>query len=246
MGWDVAAGHGLAAGFKGSVVDTMVTGLDEALDQDRSIELLAALLVEQGHCDVKTVERGRRVTADSGQRLDTVLLQLGLVSERGLAEAYAALLGTRIATPDRYPEAEPLYPERLTARFLRTARAMPVAIEHEMLVVAAGRSARHLHPRRHRRRHRPARCGSRSPCRSSSRRRSTGSTARTQRAPRPRAVRRGRRAAGGGCRAAEGPGQRGAGRSGWSTRSSARAVETQASRHPYRAVRGPAARALPL
>jgi len=115
----------------------MVTGLEEALDQDRSIELLAALLVEQGHCDVKTIERGRRVTADTGQRLDTVLLQLGLVSERGLAQAYAALLGTRIATPDRYPEAETLYPERLTARFLRTARAMPIAIEHEMLIVAA-------------------------------------------------------------------------------------------------------------
>ena len=39
-------------------------------------------------------------------------------------------------TPDRYPE-EPLLPERLTTRFLRTARAMPIALEEDALVVAA-------------------------------------------------------------------------------------------------------------
>jgi general secretion pathway protein E len=117
------------------VVDAIATGLDEALDHDRSIEMLAGLLVEQAHCDGKTIDRGRRVATETGQRLDAVLLQLGLVSERGLAQAYAALLGSRICTPDRYPE-EPLYPERLTPRFLRTARAMPVAIENDNLIVA--------------------------------------------------------------------------------------------------------------
>ena len=44
-------------------------------------------------CDQQTLERARRVAAESGQRLDAVLIQLGLVSERGLAEAYADLLG---------------------------------------------------------------------------------------------------------------------------------------------------------
>ena len=47
--------------------------------------------------------------SESGQRLDQVLLQLGLVTERGLAEAYATLLGAPIAGPARYPEA-PLFP----------------------------------------------------------------------------------------------------------------------------------------
>ncbi len=101
------------------------------------IETLAALLVGQGHCDQKVIERGRRVAAESGQRLDAVLMQLGLVSERGLAQAYASLLGIPIATPERYPDLTPLYPERLTARFLRGARAIPVAVEDEALVVAA-------------------------------------------------------------------------------------------------------------
>ena len=97
---------------------------------------LAALLVERGHCDARTVERGRRVAAESGQRLDAVLIQLGLVSERGLADAYAALLGVSLATPERYPTAEPLFADRLSARFLRHGRALPVAVEDDTLTVA--------------------------------------------------------------------------------------------------------------
>ena len=103
---------------------------------DQAVEMLANFLVEQGHCDLKTIERARRVAAESGQRLDRVLIQLGLVGERGLAEAFAALLGFELANPDRYP-AEPLFPDRLTARFLRNARALPLAVEDDTLVVAA-------------------------------------------------------------------------------------------------------------
>ena len=99
------------------------------------VERLAALLLESGQCDQRTLERGRRVAEESGSRLDIVLLQLGLVSERGLADAYCALLGAALATPERYP-AEPLLGERLTARFLREVRALPVAIEAGTLVVA--------------------------------------------------------------------------------------------------------------
>ncbi|MBV9784142.1 MAG: Flp pilus assembly complex ATPase component TadA [Acidisphaera sp.] len=105
--------------------------------QEALIERLAELLVEQGQCDAKTIERGRRVAAESGQRLDAVLIQLGLVTERGLAEAYASLLARPLATPSRYPDATPLFPERLTPRFLRHARALPVAVEGDTVVVAA-------------------------------------------------------------------------------------------------------------
>ena len=53
---------------------------------------LAALLVQRG-CDARAIERGRRVAAESGQRLESVLLQLGLVGERDIAAAFAELLG---------------------------------------------------------------------------------------------------------------------------------------------------------
>jgi general secretion pathway protein E len=104
---------------------------------DDLVDRLAALLIAQEQCDPRTIERGRRMAAEGGQRLDAVLIQLGLVSERGLAEAYATLLGLPIATPDRYPEA-PLFAERLGSRFLRQARAVPVsATDHTVVVVAA-------------------------------------------------------------------------------------------------------------
>ena len=99
------------------------------------LDRLVTLLVEGGQCDVRTIERGRRVAEESGQRLDMVLIQLGLVTERGLAGAYANLLSAQLASPARYPEA-PLFPERLTPRFLRSSRALPVALEGGALVIA--------------------------------------------------------------------------------------------------------------
>jgi general secretion pathway protein E len=99
------------------------------------MDALVRMLIERSICDGRTIERGRRVAEESRQRLDAVLLQLGLITERALAEAYAALLGLRIAAPDRYPPA-PLFADRLTTKFLRSARAVPIAIEHDVLVLA--------------------------------------------------------------------------------------------------------------
>ena len=104
--------------------------LDEAVDR------LADLLVRQNHCDARTIERGRRVAEESGQRLDAVLIQLGLVSERGLAEAYASLLDAPLVRPEDYPAAA-LLGDRLAAKFLRNIRAMPLALDGEALVIAA-------------------------------------------------------------------------------------------------------------
>ena len=63
--------------------------------EENAVIALADLLLDRGLVDGKTLERARRVSADTGQRLDSVLIQLGLIGERGLAEAYAALLGHR-------------------------------------------------------------------------------------------------------------------------------------------------------
>jgi general secretion pathway protein E len=100
------------------------------------IDRLATLLVAQGQCDARTIARGRLVAEESGQRLDAVLIQLGLVTERGLAAAYASLLGIEVATQAHYPDA-PLFAGRLTPRFLRGARALPVALEGDLVLLAA-------------------------------------------------------------------------------------------------------------
>ncbi len=118
-------------------MDTPISLATPEQTQEQALAELASLLERQGQCDAKTLDRARRVAGESGQRLDMVLIQLGLVTERGLAEAYASLLGTAVADPSRYPQATILLAEQLSARFLRGARAMPVAIDGNRLVVAA-------------------------------------------------------------------------------------------------------------
>src|SRR6185437_4741785 len=107
----------------------------QTLAAGTSMEALAEILLRNGHCDARTLERGRRMAGESGQRLDVVLIQLGLVTERGLAEAYSALLDLPVAGPGRYPN-ETLLGDRISQRFLRQARAIPVALEDGALALA--------------------------------------------------------------------------------------------------------------
>jgi general secretion pathway protein E len=91
-----------------------------------TVATLAQMLADLG-CDPRALERGRRGAADSGQRLDVVLLQLGLVTERQIAEAAANLLGRPVVTPDEYPQLLPDCVSAVSPRFLRDARAVPLA-----------------------------------------------------------------------------------------------------------------------
>ena len=124
---------------------------------DHQLDALGDILLRQGHCDQRTLERARRVAAESDQRLDAVLIQLGLVSERGLADAYASLLSIPVAAADRYPASDPVLPDRLSADFLRHARAVPLAADAADPGAGGGRPAGRFHPGRRRGRHRAAR-----------------------------------------------------------------------------------------
>ena len=99
------------------------------------MEELARVLLARGACDAPTIDRARRLAADTDQRLDAVLIQLGLVGESALAQAYAAQLSLPLIRTDRFPE-RPFLPDQLTARFLRDARAVPVELTEETLVLA--------------------------------------------------------------------------------------------------------------
>jgi general secretion pathway protein E len=103
---------------------------------DHQLDALGDILLRRGHCDQRTLERARRVAVDSDQRLDVVLIQLGLVSERGLADAYADLLAIPLAGAGRYPAVEPVLADRLGAGFLRHARAVPLAADEFGVVLA--------------------------------------------------------------------------------------------------------------
>src|SRR5689334_3932276 len=101
-------------------------------------ELVAKLgvsLVDSGAIDRRTLDRARRVAAETGARLDQVLTQLGLVSDRGLAEALAHLIAAPLVGAADYPDA-PLFHDRLKPKFLRRVRAMPIAASDERATLA--------------------------------------------------------------------------------------------------------------
>ncbi|GAA4490013.1 GspE/PulE family protein [Gluconacetobacter tumulicola] len=99
------------------------------------VEDLAELLVARGRCDPRAVERARRAAEQSGGRLDQILLQLGLVSEREMAQSYADLLHIPLIAPEHYPD-DPVLADTLGARFLRDAHAVPLAVRDDILTLA--------------------------------------------------------------------------------------------------------------
>jgi general secretion pathway protein E len=98
-------------------------------------QLVLARLTGTGICDAIAIERAGALARETGAGRPRALVQLGLVSERGLADIFAAVFSVPVATPARYPAA-PVLPERLRARFLRAARIVPLGIENEILYLA--------------------------------------------------------------------------------------------------------------
>ena len=96
---------------------------------------LGDFLIERGLLDAVGLARARRVAGERASRLEIVLTQLGMVSERALAEATARLLGLEIAAPAAYPK-EAILPDRLRLKFLRRSRALPIALDEQTLTVA--------------------------------------------------------------------------------------------------------------
>jgi general secretion pathway protein E len=98
-------------------------------------EALARRLLESEKLTQSGLDRAARLADESGERLERVLAQLGLVSERDIAETIAALLGLPIAGVDDYP-AEPVLEDCLNLKFLKEARLLPLADRGGNLAVA--------------------------------------------------------------------------------------------------------------
>ncbi|MGC1889882.1 MAG: ATPase, T2SS/T4P/T4SS family [Stellaceae bacterium] len=104
-------------------------------DAGELITKLGGCLVDSGAIDRRTLDRARRVAAETGARLDQVLTQLGLVSDRGLAEAFAQLIAAPLIGAADYPDA-PLFHDRLKPKFLRRVRALPIAANDDRATLA--------------------------------------------------------------------------------------------------------------
>jgi general secretion pathway protein E len=86
---------------------------------------LGEILIERGKLDPANLDRALRLQAESGEKLGALLVTLGLCAQRDVAEALAAQLALPLIDANGYPEF-PILEERVSARFLREARALPV------------------------------------------------------------------------------------------------------------------------
>ncbi len=87
---------------------------------------LAALIEGAALLPPDTLARARRVRAETGERLDSILTRLGFLSEQRLVQAIADATGFAAAGPEDYP-AEPVDSVApLSAGFLRESRAAPL------------------------------------------------------------------------------------------------------------------------
>src|ERR1700759_3791478 len=98
-------------------------------------EALAQRLLESEKLTQAALDRAQRLAAESGERFERVLAQLGLVSERDIAETLAALLALPMAAAEDYP-AEPVLEDRLSLKFLKEAQLLPLADRDGHLAVA--------------------------------------------------------------------------------------------------------------
>ena len=96
---------------------------------------LGELLIERGKLDAVALDRALRLQQDSGDKLGALLVTLGLCAQRDVSEALAAQLGLPLVDAAGYPEF-PILEERVSARFLREARALPVREDDTELALA--------------------------------------------------------------------------------------------------------------
>ena len=99
-----------------------------------AVELGELLVAHQKLTDAD-LQRARRVQDSTGEGLDTLLLKLGLVSERDLSEALVAQLELPLVRPTDYPEM-PVTNGAIAPRFLKEARAIPLFEDERGLTVA--------------------------------------------------------------------------------------------------------------
>jgi general secretion pathway protein E len=96
---------------------------------------VAARLIAGGKLDQPALDRVLRLQSSNADRLEALLVKLGLASERDVAEALSCELDLAIAEPPDYPEA-PVIEGRLTNQFIRHWSILPLVENEDGLVVA--------------------------------------------------------------------------------------------------------------
>ncbi len=94
-----------------------------------------AELLNQGHLEHSACERALLAQSQTGQRIDTILTELGLISEPILLEALGKCCQLEIVGADRFPS-QPVLEDILSVEFLRRSLIIPLADSPTGLIVA--------------------------------------------------------------------------------------------------------------
>ncbi len=106
------------------------------VNEERSPEArVLAHLQQEGKLVTSDLARARRLAEESGDPLLRMLVRLGLVSERDMAQALADVLQFPLAQASDYPEV-PVAGESFSLRFLKDARVIPLREDEEGLEAA--------------------------------------------------------------------------------------------------------------
>ena len=86
---------------------------------------IGEFLIERGKLDAATLDRALRLQQESGEKLGALLVTLGVVAQRDVADALAAQLDLPLVDASSYPEF-PILEERVSTRFLREMHVLPL------------------------------------------------------------------------------------------------------------------------
>ncbi len=97
---------------------------------------LEEILTERGRLDANSLQRARLLQeASPAEPLAGLLVRAGLVAERDVVDALAALSGVPVVAAAEYPEL-PVLEEQVPVRFLKQSRVLPLREDAEALVLA--------------------------------------------------------------------------------------------------------------
>src|SRR5438067_8320556 len=117
-----------------STPDFFISGTTQRVDTAVR-KRIGEILIERGKVDAAGLDRALRVQQESGEKLGSLLVTLGVCAQRDVTEALAAQLGLPLVDAAGYPEF-PILEERISARFLRESRALPVREDETELTLA--------------------------------------------------------------------------------------------------------------
>jgi general secretion pathway protein E len=119
-------------------VETAVLDSRSATQPTKGVRVkLGAVLLARGKISEEELERVLRLQAASTrpEKLGSLLTTLGTVSARDVAQALAVQAGLPYVETSAFPEM-PILEERISARFLRDSRALPVEEDEDTLTLA--------------------------------------------------------------------------------------------------------------